>query len=60
MSLHWVGDKTPRKDDPARMSVDKTDAQVKKLYGPGGEVLRTFSDRPPTGFHQGERGEPRR
>lgn len=56
MSIYWIGDRTHAKDDPARMSVAKSEPEVKKLYGPDGEVLRTFSDRPPVGFHQGERG----
>lgn len=28
----------------------ETDPKVRKLLGPNGEVLRTFSDRPPVGF----------
>ena len=35
--------------------VELPERLVWHLYGPRGEVLLTFSDRPPTGFHQGER-----
>lgn len=35
--------------------VETTDPKIRKLLGPKGEVLRTFSDRPPVGFHQGTR-----
>lgn len=41
---------------PARTrDVETTEPRLRRLYGPTGEVLRTFSDRPPVGFHQGER-----
>ncbi len=36
--------------------VDPYEPEFWHLLGPDGEVLRTFSDRPSFGFHQGERG----
>jgi hypothetical protein len=54
--VSWVGDPTASSQDRRRFDVHATDPNVRKLYGPKGEVLRTFSDRPPVGFHQGERG----
>jgi len=59
MTPPTVGDPTA---DPygTYPKADVTDPVVRKLYGPRGETLRTFSDRPPTGFHQGSRGQPRR
>ena len=30
--------------------VDLADEKITKLYGPKGEVLRTYSNRPPIGF----------
>jgi len=41
--------------EPGCREVDMPERTVTRLYGPRGEVLRTFSDRPPVGFHQGER-----
>jgi hypothetical protein len=55
----WTGDWIDVKDaQPGKPEATETDPKIRKLLGPKGEVLRTFSDRPPTGFHQGERGRP--
>ena len=43
--------------EPNYPQAEVTEPKVSKLYGPRGEVLRTWSDRPPVGFHQGERGQ---
>lgn len=32
-------------------SLHVTEPSITKLYGPNGEVLKTYSDRPPIGFH---------
>lgn len=56
----WTEDPHWGRNSRETVSVDTSDATVRKLYGPNGEVLATFSDRPPTGFHQGARGEERR
>lgn len=48
----WVYTEQHKPDKP---EVTETDPAIRKLLGPKGEVLRTFSDRPPVGFHQGER-----
>jgi len=53
----WI-DRWPQHVDVP--DVDDTVPDVWHLYGPDGEVLLTFSDRPSFGFHQGERGVPRR
>jgi hypothetical protein len=37
---------------------ETNDPKIRKLLGPKGEVLRTFSDKPPVGFHQGQRTHP--
>lgn len=39
-----------------KSEVDQPARRIKRLLGPRGETLRTFSDKPPVGFHQGERG----
>ena len=45
-------------DVPATPEVERRRRRVRRLYGPTGKVLLSFSSRPPTGFHQGERGKP--
>ena len=50
----WLGDPHPEYPDATL-----TDPVIRRLYGPRGEVLRTFSDRPLVGFHQGEKGRAR-
>ena len=42
---------------PGTPEVERRRRRVRRLYGPDGQVLRSFSNRPPTGFHQGERGK---
>lgn len=39
------------KAEAQTLQATTTDAKVRKLYGARGETLRTFSDRPPIGFH---------
>lgn len=51
----WVGDPSAASQDRRKIDVEQSDPVVRKLYGPNGETLRTFSNRPPVGFHQGER-----
>lgn len=52
----WVGDWVyDPASPPTPDKVDLPESKIKKLLGPKGEVLRTFSDKPPVGFHQGER-----
>lgn len=48
----WVDDWQHQRHPkyPETISVEQTDPTIRKLYGPNGEVLRTFSDRPTTGF----------
>lgn len=53
-----IGNPAAAPDSPPQPDAETTDPHVRKLYGPSGEVLRTFSDRPPVGFHQGERSSP--
>lgn len=61
MSDWWCDDDLDVESEcPAIPDVDRPRQKVRRLYGPNGEVLRSFSKRPPVGFHQGERGEPRR
>ena len=36
--------------DPPEPEASSTDPKITKLYGPKGQVLRTFSDRHPVGF----------
>jgi hypothetical protein len=38
--------------------VERRRRKIRRLYGPDGRVLRSYSSRPPVGFHQGQRGEP--
>ena len=50
----------PQRTDPIYPpEVERSRRRTRKLYGPDGRVLRTYSNRPPVGFHQGERGQPR-
>lgn len=46
------------KPDPPNPDATMTDPKIRKLLGPKGETLATFSDRPPVGFHQGQRRRP--
>ena len=41
---------------PVNYEVDLPERRVRRLYASDGTVLATISDRPPTGFHQGQRG----
>ena len=50
------GDWVPKPPEVRTVQVESTDPSIRKLLGPKGEVLRTFSDRPPIGFHQGTKG----
>lgn len=44
-------------DRPGTPNVDVPVARtVRRLYHPDGSVLLSISDRPPVGFHQGQRG----
>ena len=57
-----MADHSPREHDEERArryrtngavrypEVDLADEKITKLYGPKGEVLRTYSNRPPIGF----------
>lgn len=61
MARKWVGDDHDWNYSPApslvKPEAETTDPKIRKLYGPNGQVLRTFSNRPPVGFHQGERSK---
>lgn len=46
----------PQFDRPPPPEVERSRRKVRRLLGPRGEVLASYSNRPPTGFHQGERG----
>jgi hypothetical protein len=48
----WThGEQSPIDSDPGvPAEVEVTDPTIRKLYGPNGEVLKTYSDRPPIGF----------
>ncbi len=51
----------PEPDDPYTDTavivpeVERSRRKVRRLYGPTGKVILSVSDRPPVGFHQGER-----
>ena len=54
----WVGDDAYVSGGSApEPNAHKTEPKIKKLYGPNGKVLKTISDRPPVGFHQGSRDD---
>jgi hypothetical protein len=40
---------------PIIPEVERRRRKVRRLYGPTGNVILSVSDRPPVGFHQGER-----
>jgi hypothetical protein len=44
--------------NPTKPNASTSDPTIRKLLGPKGETLRTFSDRPPVGFHQGPKTQP--
>lgn len=58
MSHWWIDDDLDQCAEGAIIpEVEAPKRKVRRLYGPDGEVLRSFSNRPPVGFHQGERGD---
>lgn len=54
-ALWRTGDPCDARKSTESAVVETTDPKIRKLLGPKGEVLRTFSDRPAVGFHQGQR-----
>lgn len=54
MADGWFGDELPQPERDYR-EVDLPERKVRRLYDPRGGVLLSISDRPPVGFHQGER-----
>lgn len=51
----WIEDSNTNRPAP---TAETNDPKIRKLLGPNGETLRTFSNKPPVGFHQGERTQP--
>ena len=56
MEYGYDYEEEPEYVQPPSLEVERRRRKIRRLYGPHGEVLRSFSNCPPVGFHQGSKG----